>query len=302
MVFLLIPFFAHITYAINYEISDIDPYFLGSFFVNAIFLGLGFSFVFQAIENSRVKKRLANAIILLFFLLPLILLKRNYREADRSRNFFAYDFASNVMRSVKKDAILFTNVFDHYSPWLYLRFIELKRPDVRYLDTQLCRLSWYSNYVRQNYGELYRTSEEEIHRFLLRVIPYEEGHPYNPRVIQRAYINMLNSFLTRNFKGKPVYDGMIGGPRIGRDFLRIPEGLVFSFRDSLRYYPCEFPNFELRGVLDESIYKDDRTLYNLKRYRLMVELRMKYLSEFKREKEAEALRRRYEALLTTPIL
>jgi len=80
--------------------------------------------------------------------------------------------------------------------------------------------------------------------------------------------------------------------------LRIPEGMVFSLKDSLSYYPYDFPQFELRGVLDRTVFKDQRTLFNLKRYSFMIDLRLRYLSDFKREDEAGNLFRRYEPLLS----
>jgi len=299
--FLLILFLANILYGINYAIPDIDPYFLGSFVVNAIFIGVGLNFLFQIIRNSGIKKRVSYVIIIFFILLPLILLKKNYFEADRSRDYLACDFASNIMSSVKKDAILLTNVWDHYSPWLYLRFVELKRPDVGYLDTELCRRSWYFDYIKQSYGNLHQTSQEEVSTFLREVEPFENRQPFDPQIIERAYVDMLNSFLFKNFKSKPLYNDMTGEARFGKMYLKIPEGMVFSFKDSLKYYPYDFPDFKLGGVLEESIFKDDRTLFNLRRYPFMIDARMKYLAHFRREEEAGALFRKYEALLTKPI-
>ncbi len=299
--FLLILFLANVLYGVNYGIPDIDPYFLGTFVVNAIFIGVGLNFLFQIIRNSRIKKRLSYVIIIFFILLSLILLKKNYFEADRSRNYLAYDFASNIMSSVKKDAILLTNVWDHYSPWLYLRFVEWRRPDVGYLDTELCRRSWYFDYIKQSYGDLHQTSQEEISRFLREVEPFENRQPFDPQIIERAYVDMLNSFLLKNFKNKPLYDDMAGEARFGKMYLKIPEGMVFSFKDSLKYYPYDSPDFKLGGVLEESIFKDDRTLFNLRRYPFMIEARMKYLAHFRREQEADALFRKYEAVLTKPV-
>jgi hypothetical protein len=301
LAFLLTVFLANILYGINYGIPDIDPYFLGSFLVNAIFIGAGLVFVFQALKNSRMNRRFLYLILALFILLPAVLLEKNYFEADQSGDYFAYDFASNVVRSVKKDAIILTNAWDHYSPWLYLRFVELKRPDVSYLDTELCRRSWYFDYIRQSCGDLHRMSERQIKRFLKEVYPFENRKSFDPQVIERAYIGMFNSFLDKNFESRPLYDDLIGGPKIGDIYLRIPEGMVLSLKDSLGYYPYQFPDLELRGVLDRDVYRDDRTLFNLKRYPFMIDLRLRYLSDFKREEETEDLFRRYEPLLTEPL-
>ncbi|UCB52746.1 MAG: DUF2723 domain-containing protein [Candidatus Zixiibacteriota bacterium] len=301
LAFLLVAFLGNVLYGINYGIPDIEPYFLSSFLANAVFIGAGLHFVFQIIADSRIRRRLVHVILALFVLLPLILLKKNHFEADRSRDHFAHDFASNIVRSAKKDAIILTNVWDHYSPWLYLRFVELKRPDVSYLDTELCRRSWYFDYLRQNHDGLYRISENEIKKFLTEVHPFENRQPFDPQVIERAYVGMFNGFLDKNFRSRPLYDDLIGGPKIGGAYLRVPEGMVLSLRDSLGYYPYEFPDLELRGVLDEDVHRDDRTLFNLKRYPFMIDLRLRFLSDFKQEEEAEALFRRYEPLLTQPL-
>ncbi len=297
LIFFLIFFLVNVFYGINYVIPDIDPYFLGSFLVNAVFIGVGLHFVFRLIVNSGLHKILSQSIIILFILIPLILLKKNYFEADRSRDHFAYDFASNVMRSVKKDAVIMTNVWDHYSPWLYLRFVELRRPDLSYLDVELCRRSWYFNFIRQNYPDLYRKSENEITNFVREVYPFENRLTFNPQIIEKAYTDMLNGFLTRNFQIRPLYDDLIGVSRFEKLYVKIPEGMVYSMRDSLKYYPYDFPNLEIRGIVDRNIYKEDRTRFNLNRYPFMIDARLKYLSYFKRDGEVAALERRYEILL-----
>jgi hypothetical protein len=298
LIFLGLVFLANVIYGVNYGIPDIDPYFLGSFLANAVFLGAGLSWLFQLIGDLNVRKGLSFLVLALFALLPASMAKENYHQADRSRDFLAYDFASNILRSVGKDAVIMTNVWDHYSPWLYLRCIESKRPDVHYLDTELCRRSWYFDYVKQSYGDLYSRSENEIGRFLQEVRPFENRQPYDGNVIETAYMNMLNSFLSKNFGHRPLYDDLISGPKVGKTFFRIPEGMVFSLQDSLSYYPYDFPQFELRGVLDRTMFKDQRTLSNLKRYPFMIDLRLRYLSDFKREDQAGNLFRRYESLLS----
>jgi hypothetical protein len=301
LIFLALLFLANVVYGVNYGIPDIDPYFLGSFLANAIFLGTGLFGVFQFVGNLNIRKGVLLLVLSLFALLPASFAKENYHQADRSRDFLAYDFASNIMRSVEKDAIILTNVWDHYSPWLYLRFVECKRPDVVYLDTELCRRSWYFDYVKQNYADLYGRSDDEVRRFRRDVQPFENRQPYDGNVIERAYTNMLNSFVIKNFDSQPLYNDLIGGPKIAEAFLRIPEGMVFSLRDSLSYYPYDFPQFELRGVLDRTLFKDERTQFNLRRYPFMIDLRLKYLSQFGQESEAERLADMYRAILSEPL-
>ncbi|MFQ6003742.1 MAG: DUF2723 domain-containing protein [Candidatus Zixiibacteriota bacterium] len=57
--FLLILFFANIFYGINYDIPDIDPYFLSSFLVNSILIGVGLYFLFQRIQKLIQKQEIS---------------------------------------------------------------------------------------------------------------------------------------------------------------------------------------------------------------------------------------------------
>jgi hypothetical protein len=84
-------------------------------------------------------------------------------------------------------------------------------------------------------------------------------------------------------------------------FVKIPEGLVYSLKDSVKYYPFDFPDFQLRGIKDENIYKDDRTSNILKQYRLMIDARINYLTYFNRKSEALKLKEKYREYLTEPI-
>lgn len=299
--FLMILFLTNVFYGINYDIPDIDPYFLSSFLVNSILVGAGLYFLFGIIQRLRVKKAISYGISLCFILLPFIILNKNYHEADRSENHFAHDFASNLMRSVKKDAVMLTDVWDHYSPWLYLRYTEFKRPDVTYLDKELCRRSWYFDYIGRNHPDLFRTSQPEIEQFLKEVHPFENRLPFDPYVIEAAYVNMLNSFFAKNRGQKPTYDDLFADTKIAEMFAKIPEGLVFATRDSAGFYPYDFPDLQLRGITDERIHKDSRTINVLKQYPLMIDVRIKYLDYFNQESEASKLKEKYLEYLTQPI-
>jgi len=155
--FLVIVFCANIFYGINYSIADIDPYFLPSFLVFAMMIGSGIFWIFHLLEKSLLKGPsktnsrylLKNLSFLCFIILPLITLKANYFQQDRSNNYLAYEWGKNSLRSVKKDAIILTNIWDHYSPWLYLRYIENLRPDVRAVELRLAIRSWHFDYIKR---------------------------------------------------------------------------------------------------------------------------------------------------------
>jgi hypothetical protein len=300
-VFLLLIFLFTIFYGVNYQIPDIDPYFLPSFLVAAVWLGCGIAWIFSLLQKQRHNPRtVAVILIILFSFFPFINLLRHYFKQDESRNYFAYDYAENILRSIKKDSIVLTKIWDHYSPWLYLKYVENKRPDVRFIDTELSRRSWYLKYIQQNYPELYQKSEKEINRFREQVYLFENGKPYDPSVIEKSYVDMIQSFLLKSYPEKPIYADLMTDEKFLTSFIQFPEGMVFRLQKDMGYYSYTNPDFQLRGILNQKIYKDDRTLFYLKDYSAMIKNRISYLLYFKQDSVAQNLRERYGELLAQP--
>ncbi|HVP35351.1 MAG TPA: DUF2723 domain-containing protein [Terriglobales bacterium] len=298
-VFLLLIFLFTIFYGINYQIPDIDPYFLPSFLAAAIWLGCGIAWICDFLREIRQNMRtIALILIILFSSLPLINLFRNYFKQDESRNYFAYDYAEDILKSIKKDSIVLTKIWDHYSPWLYLKYVENKRPDVKLIDAELSRRSWYLKYIQQNYPEMYQKSEKEIDSFREQVYLFENGKAYDPDVIEKAYVDMIRSFLLKSYPEKPVYADLITDEKFLTSFIQFPEGLVFRLQKDMGYYPYTCPELRMRGALDPKVYKDDRTLFYLKDFSTMIQNRIAYLVYFKQDSLAHNLRQRYGDILT----
>ena len=297
LIFLLIIFFFTVAYAVNYSIPDLDPYFLGCFMINAIFIGNGFFFVLEKLQRIKLHKVMSTMLIFLFILFPMIILKRNHFEQDKSRNYFAYDLVSNILRSMKKDGLIISNLWGHYSPWLYLRYVELKRPDLVFLAKDLCFYYWYVDYIKRNYPEIYKNSEDQIESFSEEIRKFEDGEPYDLNVIRERYLSVLNGFFLRNLSTRPIYDDLVAEQEVGKMLVKIPEGLVYSLRDSFAYYPYDSPKFELRGVKDKTSYIDERTRLFLLPYNFMPKYRIKYLQYFGLEEEAQRVAEKYKDIL-----
>ncbi len=297
LVFFLIFFFFALIYAVNYSIPDIDAYFLGCFLVNVIFVGNGFFFLFQNLRRAKLHQIISAGIIFLFIFFPLVLLKKNYFEQDKSQSYFACDLNSNILRSTKKDGLLLTQLWGHYAPWLYLRYIEFKRPDLVVLSRDLCVYSWYADYVKRNYPQVYRNSEDLIEPYIEEISRYENSQPYDKDIIRERYLNMLDGYLLRNLNQRRIYENLVGEQDVGYMLAKIPEGLVYALKDTLTYYPYDFPDFRLRGVADKNVYRDERTRLFLLVYPLMIGERIRYLQQFRMADEAQALSEKYAKLL-----
>ena len=306
--FSLIVFFSNLFYGINYKIPDIEPYFLPSFLITSIWIGCGIFFLLQLsekVKNLAPKKFITGFLIFVFFIFPLLNLTKNYFEQDRSKNFFAYDYAKNILRSVKKDAIILTNIWDHYSPWLYLRYVENLRPDVKFIDVRLAIRSWHFDYLKNAYPDLFALSKEEIEEFEKQVFLFEHQMPFNPNEIEQRYVGMFRSIITKNYETCPIYYDLMVNKEVrnidlwvSKNLAKIPEGTIFRLKKLVDFYPYDFPDLKLRGVTDENVYKDERVQVNLSLYSTMIKNRISYLEYFGKKTEAKNLEKTYEELLS----
>ncbi|KPL02344.1 MAG: hypothetical protein AMJ90_06105 [candidate division Zixibacteria bacterium SM23_73_2] len=305
--FFLILFLSNLFYGINYSIPDIEPYFLVSFFITSLWIGSGIFFTFQLTERIKEKstRKITSGILLAaFFGFAILNLAGNYFEQDKSKNTFAYQYADNILRSVEKNAVILTNVWDHYSPWLYLRYVENLRPDVRFIDVRLSIRSWHFDYLKKKYPSIYALSQKEIEEFKEQVYLFENKKPYRPEVIERKYVDMVRSFIQKNYPTSPIYYDIVVNQEtrnidlwVSENMVKIPEGLVFRLKEDLDYYPYQFPELDTRGITDREIYKDDRTQTILRTYSFMIKNRITYLKHYGKDSEAEKLLQKYQKLL-----
>lgn len=125
-----------------------DYFYGGAYYVWALWIGIG---IFALIDLMRgaLKSpgafRLASAgtLAVMAAAVPVNLLRINWYEHDRSRNYVAWDYSYNLLQSCKKDAILFTNGDNDTFPVWYLQDVEGVRRDVRVVNLSLINTDWY---------------------------------------------------------------------------------------------------------------------------------------------------------------
>jgi tetratricopeptide (TPR) repeat protein len=75
---------------------------------------------------------------------PAWVVARSFEARDRSDNYFAYDYAWNILTSLEQDAILFTNGDNDTFPLWFLQEVEGVRKDVRVANLALLNTPWYN--------------------------------------------------------------------------------------------------------------------------------------------------------------
>lgn len=125
-----------------------DYFFVGCFFVVALWIGIGVAGILEYLEEAvREKQNLAvyagSSLALLFLVCPMNMAFQNWFDHDRSKNYVPWDYSYNILQSCEKDAIVFTNGDNDTFPLWYLQEVEHVRTDVRVVCLSLLNTSWY---------------------------------------------------------------------------------------------------------------------------------------------------------------
>ncbi|HYL98196.1 MAG TPA: DUF2723 domain-containing protein [Blastocatellia bacterium] len=312
VVFLVLIFAADLGYGLSYEIAeDKDAYYLPIFIVIALAAGFGVRLILQLLVSvfkaSVVKApgalAAAAAAMLVF---PAVTLGANYHYNDRSRYFIAHDYVDNIFKTAGQGGMLLTLDWQVYSPMMYVREVEHERRDVRAIDVNLLRRSWYYGYLATEYPDLMRETRAQVDSFLEDLRAWEK----NPSVYQTDVVlnrrisdrfdQMILAFVSYNLKTSPVYltedialdfgnenPGLASA--INKTYQLVPQGLVFEVEPDHNFHEPAHPEFSTRGLFDGSIAFDPDDVVEQKvapAYLNMIVNRGRYLQAYGRNKEA----------------
>ena len=133
----------------GYQPRERDYAYVGSFYVFAIWIGLGViavSLLLQRIIQSPVASYAAS--VLCTLAVPVLMANQEWDDHDRSNKTLAVDMARDYLESCPPNAILFTaEDNDTYALW-YLQEVEGVRTDVRVVVNTIFSADWYINQLR----------------------------------------------------------------------------------------------------------------------------------------------------------
>lgn len=293
--FSLLFFTTDIFYAVNYDINDIDPYFLPALVMCCLWMSGGLMFFGIRCVNHRKKGyRLIPYALCLAPCFPLVL---NYHEADQSKNQLVEQYTGTILKNLGSNALVLSYQWDYFcSAIYYLQLVEGQRPDVTMIEVKLLKRSWYLTQLQKNYPALIEMSAPEVAAYSRELYKFEHNQPYDGAVIERCYMNLINSFIRNNITDRPVYLTCELEKEIGAGLHRIPEGLVF------RLYPegTEYRSFDLSALslpAAADFKREDRYHTALKSfYAFMLASRGLYELHFKKGEQARGLIQKAQTL------
>jgi hypothetical protein len=130
-----------------------DYFYTGAFFVFSLWVALGargiLDLVLTSLKSSTLKKPLSWAVLVILLLaVPFNMLRANYFQNDRSRNFVPCDYSYNLLQSAAPNSIIFTNGDNDTFPLWYLQDVENVRRDVRIANLSLLNTDWYISQLK----------------------------------------------------------------------------------------------------------------------------------------------------------
>ena len=249
---LTVSFLFAVLYTVNYDIADLDSYFITAFMFFTFFIAFGFVRIFTFLSRKSLPLSLVTSFIFLFPLLTLVL---NYEDVDESRVFCFEDYTRAILGNTEMNSIVFSYQWDYFvSASYYIQQVENYRKDVTVIDKELLRRSWYYNQLKRNHPEVTAGISNEINNFLSAVEPFERNEAFDPSLIENCYRSVMTNLITSNIDTRNYYIGpelfqnemQHGEFSLPAGFQIVPEFLLFKVVRGTGYVPAPDPNFMIR--------------------------------------------------------
>jgi hypothetical protein len=188
---------------------------------------------------------------------------------------------------------------------LYAQEMEQRRRDVKVVDVNLLRRSWYFDYLKHAYPGLIERSREKIDVFveILKEWEHDPGafardQPLTQRITV-AFFEMLRSIVINENRVAPVYitrdllfaEGTNAefGKWINQNYQLVPQGLVFNLAPDPSFHDSPDAHLQTRGLSDGTVrFESDDVVYLkiLPVYTSMLTNRGRYLAMFNQHQRA----------------
>lgn len=285
---LVCTFVISVLYTINYDIVDIDSYFLFSFMIFSIFAAFGLVYLFEFLSSQIKNQIIAISLLLSVSILPQL---TNYNEVNQSHNYVFEDYTKLLLNSVEPNSVIFSYQWDYFiSPSYYFQKVENYRNDVVVIDKELLRRSWYFNQLETNHPKLYSQIETSRIPFLESLKPFEKGELYDAELIEYNYRKLMTQIAEAGLPNFYIGIELIQNEMNRGEFI-LPEGytvaphlFLFKIVKEGEYLPAPNPDFSIRFTKKNDRYTEfiRNTVASMLIYRSMYEMQFNNIGQAKK--------------------
>ena len=254
----------------DHEVRSREYFWVPAYVGLAIWMGIGSGAIVEWGKNigKNYQRILAGALIV-FSLVPFA---RNYSVMDRSDNYVAYHYGSNMLSFLEPNAILITNGDNDTFPLWYLQEVEGLRTDVEVVNLSLIQVNWYVKQLKEADVAMSFTYDE-----IERMHPYWVRDPETgePKLITLKDI-VMHDIIRETRDSRPIYFAVTVDDFLGYYNNLQLEGMVFRLVpttgryqiDEEKTYENVFENYRYDSLIDvddgwrvmDEIYKPPTTI------------------------------------------
>lgn len=258
--FTLITFLSTVLYSINYDINDIDSYFLLAYIAVAFLISFGVLQIFILLKDRHLGYSLPIPLLIIFLVIQSYI---TFGKVDQHDVYLFEDYPKAALQSCKKDALIISYQWDFLiSPAYYIQKVEKFRPDVHIIDKELLRRSWYFNQLNNNHPQLISGVSSTIDQFKEALVPFEREGQFDPVLLEKLYQALLKGLIETNIDKRPVYLGaelvmnemQKGEFKLPEGYTLVPDIFFFKVVKANKYVPADNPNFHLRIPRQNNYY------------------------------------------------
>ncbi len=257
--FILITFLFTLFYSINYDIHDIDSYFLLAFIMLAFFAAFG------ALKILEIKSLPKNYGLIGLTIVILIQLFFNFIKINQSGIYTFEDYTKASLNTLTENSILFSYQWDYLiSESYYFQFVEDYRRDVTVIDKELLRRSWYYNQISNHDSEVLAGVQNEVNQFLVALQPFERNEKYDANRLETLYKSIMSNLISTNVDQRDYFIAPeLVEQELKKGEFRLPEGytlvpylLSYKVVKGNEYIPAPDPDFQIRIASNRNYYID----------------------------------------------
>ncbi len=133
-----------------FEPRERDYAIVGSFYIFAVWIGLGVLALFEYLKHIGNKKIISIAVFVIsLFAVPILMASENWDDHDRSDRYTTRLNAQAYLESCDKNAIMFTIGDNDTFPLWYMQEVEGVRTDIKLVNTSLLSTDWYIDQMKR---------------------------------------------------------------------------------------------------------------------------------------------------------
>jgi hypothetical protein len=263
-VFLIITFLFTVFYSINYEIHDIDTYFLLAYISLAYFAVFGLLKLFKMYGKNKIILPLSITVI--FIAVQFVM---NVNKTNQDGIYTYEDYTQTILNSVSQESVIFSYQWDYFiSASYYFQYVENYRQDVAVVDKELLRRSWYFDQLNRNYPFLFEELEDVVTKFRTALLPFERSENFNANLLESLYRSLMTGLVATNINERDFYvapelfqgEMQRGEFTLPPGYKLVPDNLLFKVVKGDEYVPASDPDFEIR-FSDKKNYYLERIEY-----------------------------------------